>query len=194
MIILGIDPALNHVGYALVKLDMEKKTVEALTYGLFPIQSKDPSERKLLTTFQNTQFLIDIYGVSCVGFEKAFHNPQRAHGGFLVREAIGAIKVAVAERDVPLSAYTPQVVKKVMTGKGNADKAEVIKHVCRIYQLDGFRFCRQVRRQWVIENYSQEQLVAKKMDHIADALAIGYCQAQQLIKEGENESIQKKSG
>jgi len=112
-VILGIDPALNNIGYGILFYDETADIVKNVVYGIYDIDSKRSTENKLNTIFLTTRKIVRSFDVSDVALEKVYYNPKRAKGGFLVREALGAIKVAIVQEGKPIYYYTPQKVKKI---------------------------------------------------------------------------------
>lgn len=179
-IILGIDPALNNVGYGILFYDERNDCIVDIKYGIFDINSKHETEDKLNVSFTTTQSLIDMYEIDEVALEKAFHNPKTAKGGFLVREAIGALKVAIVQKHKPLYFYTPQRIKKDITGSGSAEKIDVAKGIAELLNLPNFVFEKRIRNKMELISLTPEELVKKKLDHITDALAIANCRLLEI--------------
>ncbi len=53
-----------------------------------------------------------------------------------VAEVRGVIRLAAAERDLPVAEYTPNQIKQAVTGSGRAEKRQVQEMVRRILALD----------------------------------------------------------
>jgi crossover junction endodeoxyribonuclease RuvC len=182
MVILGIDPALNRVGYGILFSDNENGNIVDCKYGVYDISPRDSTEDKLYKSFKTTQYLIQKYNVDEVVIEKAFHNPRRARGGMVVREVIGAIKVAVKQTGRPIYMYSPQTVKKIVTGSGLAKKHDVAYGIASILNISKFKIEMRYRGEIKKFFYSPEDLVDKGLDHISDALSISYCRLREVQK------------
>ena len=180
MVILGIDPALNRVGYGILFYDSEKGNIVDIKYGVYDIPQKDKMESKLYKSFETTQALIDRHNVDEVVIEKAFHNPKRAKGGMVVREAIGAIKVAAKQAGKPIYMYSPQSVKKIVAGSGRAKKYEVACGIADILNIPEFEINIRFRGKMQNFTYSPRELVDKELDHVSDALSISYCRLLEI--------------
>lgn len=186
--IFGIDPALNNVGYGVLRYDENNNTISDISYGIFDIRTKASTEVKLNTIFTTTQALIDKYQVDELAFEKAFHNPKRAKGGFLVRETLGAIKVAAVQKRVPIFGYTPQIVKKSIFGKGNANKEQVAVAIAEALKIKTFTFSIRFRGKLTTVSLSPTEII-KKYDHVTDGLAIAYCRLLEYQNAAKGEVI-----
>lgn len=101
----------------------------------------------------------------------------------VVREAIGALKVAAVECSKPIYPYTPQHVKKQITGNGAAKKIDVAIEISNILNLQKFDVEVFKRGNLVMLSLTPEELVKKKLEHISDALSIGYCRLLEVRKE-----------
>lgn len=188
IVILGIDPALNNVGYGLLTYDEAADNVVGVEYGMYPIDIKGECEDKLNSTFLTTQAIIKERDVTHVALEIAFHNPKMAKGGFAVREAIGALRVAVVQMERPLSCYTPQRIKRDITGNGAAKKTEVAQIIAELLGLTSYSVRKTIKKKPVLLSMTPEELIQKKYDHISDALAIAYCRLLE-IKTALKEAI-----
>ena len=183
MVILGIDPALNRVGYGILFSDSKNENIVDCKYGVYDISPKDSTEDKLYKSFKTTQYLIQKYNVDEVVIEKAFHNPRRARGGMVVREVIGAIKVAVKQTGRPIYMYSPQTVKKVVAGSGLAKNHDVAYGIANILNIPKFKIEMKYRGEIKKFFYSPEELVDRGLDHISDALSISYCRLREVQKK-----------
>lgn len=180
MVLMGIDPALNNVGYALYKLD-ENYNIEEINYEMYDIKNKLSEENKLCIIYDTTCLLFESKDVKYVSMEDFCFNPTRAKAALKVAEAIGNIKSAIYKKNVIGNYVSPQKVKK-LTGNGSADKitlAEFISHELdiKIFELEIEQRIKTSKKQEKIkikEVYTSSELVKKKKEHITDALAIGY--------------------
>lgn len=187
MTILGIDPALNRVGYGILTYDKNKNAIIRVVYGVYDIDQKDAVEDKLNKSFETTQHLIKKYNVDEVVIEKVFYNPKKAKGGMIVREAIGALKVAVRQAGKPVYMYSPQTVKKTITGNGAASKVDMAVSIARILDISQFHVRKKYKGEMKDYYYTPIKLVELGLDHISDALSISYCRLKEVIDSGEED-------
>lgn len=185
--IMGVDPALNHVAYSILQANKETLELMRVTYGMYNIDKDDAMEQKLVRSFSRTQELISAFQVNEFVLEKAFHNPKRPSGAVAVREALGAIKVGAAMLGVPIFMFTPQQIKKSVTGSGKAEKLDVAKHVSDILGITHFCVNRRLKRKNEQALWTPEELIKKKFDHISDAIAISLCRLHEIQSKGVRE-------
>jgi crossover junction endodeoxyribonuclease RuvC len=126
-IILGIDPGTNITGYGIIQT--KGNTLSYITSGCINIQ-KEQMHKGLKNIFLAIHQLIKKYKPNYVAIEKAFVaiNPQVA---IVLGQARGAAMVAPSLHNIPISEYTPRLIKKAVTGKGNASK-EQVKNIVKI--------------------------------------------------------------
>ncbi len=124
--VLGIDPGLLHTGWAVVESHGQSRKYIA-SGVILPKASWEMSERlvfifrevaKLCETFEPDECSIEIIFVN--------KNPKTS---LLLGQARSAAIVAVANQDIPVFEYEPNVIKKALTGAGHADKSAVDKMV-----------------------------------------------------------------
>jgi crossover junction endodeoxyribonuclease RuvC len=185
--ILGIDPGLNHVGYGILRLN-EECVIQEFSYGIYDINAKKTRDEKLFAIYNETALLIKNNNVSQLALELNYHNPKRAKGSLVVREAVGVIKSAAFTTTIEeITAYTPQRVKKQLTGNGSAGKEEISQKMCSLLGIEEFFIEKRLRGKMQAFTYGPSELIAKKLDHVTDGLAIAYCRKMEL--SGEEGSV-----
>lgn len=125
MIILGIDPGTASIGYAV--LDCSQKTPRLLEARLLSIHSTDPGER-LMDIHREIKKIITQWNPAVASVEKLFFF-KNAKTVMSVSEARGVILLTAILAGIRVYEYTPLTIKKVVTGDGSADKAQVQKMV-----------------------------------------------------------------
>lgn len=124
--VLGIDPGLLHTGWAVV--DTAGQSRKYIASGvILPKTNWDMCDRlafifrevtKLCETFEPDECSIEIIFVN--------KNPKTT---LALGQARAASIVAVANQNIPIFEYEPNVIKKALTGAGHADKSAVDKMV-----------------------------------------------------------------
>jgi crossover junction endodeoxyribonuclease RuvC len=119
-LILGIDPGLAGTGFALLSgsnLVLSCSTV---------VTSPGRDGVRLLAITKHLRELLAANPPSEASLEELFmgRNTSSAIG---VAQARGAILVVLEECGVPVFEYKPSQVKMVLTGYGNADKAQIAR-------------------------------------------------------------------
>lgn len=118
MRILGIDPGIGICGFGLIE------NGRALDFGVIttPVNSPLPSRLKelydsLLKIFQDTQ-------PEVVSVEKLFFS-KNITTGISVAEARGIVLLVAEQNQKQVFEYTPNEIKKTLTGYGSADKKQM---------------------------------------------------------------------
>lgn len=156
MKILGIDPGMAIVGYALVDTEDDKYTL--LASGSIQTDKTDTTSKRLLDIYNDLSSLVEKYKPDCAAIEKLyFFKNQKTI--IPVAEARGVILTVLEKYKVPSFEYTPIEVKQVLTGYGRATKKEV-------EQMVGY----------AIDNKNLPSL-----DDTVDAIAIAICHRRNII-------------
>lgn len=118
MRILGIDPGIGICGFGLIE------NGRALDFGVIttPVNSPLPSRLKelydsLLKIFQDMQ-------PEVVSVEKLFFS-KNITTGISVAEARGIVLLVAEQNQKQVFEYTPNEIKKTLTGYGSADKKQM---------------------------------------------------------------------
>jgi crossover junction endodeoxyribonuclease RuvC len=116
MIILGIDPGFDKVGYSI----FDKKSSSNYTFiasGLIKTDKKDKHEIETTIKLHKVQVMV----VEQLFF---FKNAKSVIG---VAQAQGVIQLLAAQYNLNFHYLTPLQIKQIITGYGNADKTSVHK-------------------------------------------------------------------
>ena len=155
MRILGIDPGLAIVGWAVI--DSDRGNLYPVAYGAITTAAHTDVESRLLTIKTDLETIIDKYHPDEMAIEELFFNTNITTG-ITVAEARGVILCTAHAKGVKISEYTPLQVKQAVVGYGKAEKHQVIAMVTSILKLKK----------------------APKPDDTADAVAIAICHSQCL--------------
>ena len=153
MIILGIDPGLAIVGWAVI--ESERGNMRPLAYGAITTPAHTEIESRLLMIANDLEAIIEKYKPDEMAVEELFFNTNITTG-IAVAEARGVILCTAHKHGVLISEYTPLQVKQAVVGYGKAEKHQVISMVTSILKLKK----------------------PPKPDDTADAVAIAICHAQ----------------
>lgn len=157
MKILGIDPGMAIVGYAMIDCE-GKDNIKLMTSGSIQTDKKQSDSVRLLEIFNDLSSIVEKYKPDCASVEQLFFFKNQKTI-IPVAEARGVILTVLEKYNVPIYSYTPMEVKQVLTGYGRADKKEV--------------------EQMVRLNLGTENL--PKLDDTVDAIAIAICHSRSLI-------------
>ncbi|MCX6791977.1 MAG: crossover junction endodeoxyribonuclease RuvC [Candidatus Gottesmanbacteria bacterium] len=132
MRILGIDPGIARVGWAVIETHTPEPA--PISFGCITTEKDQKPEQRLATIHKAMTLLCRKFHPDCMSVEALFFatNVTTAIG---VGQSRGVILLAAAEARVPVVSYTPLAVKRAITGDGAADKKQVIAMVIRILKL-----------------------------------------------------------
>ena len=156
MKILGIDPGMAIVGYALVEI--ESDNINLLTSGSIQTDKKLDDSKRLLEIYNDLSQIVDSYKPDCASVEQLFFFKNQKTV-IPVAEARGVILTVLEKFGVPTFSYTPMEVKQVLTGYGRADKKEVEQMVKLTLGVNDL----------------------PKLDDTVDAIAIAICHSRSLF-------------
>ncbi len=124
MIVLGIDPGVADIGYAIVKKD---QVISLESCGLIQIYNRTQDER-LCAIFDELSSIVDKYSPDACSVEKLFYfkNQKTVMD---VSEGRGVIKLVLSKKNISYREYTPKEVKRLISGNGLANKVQVRKSV-----------------------------------------------------------------
>ncbi len=152
MRIIGIDPGYARLGFGIIEVDGSR--LRYLDAGCIETPAKQAFADRLLSISEAIHSLIEDYKPDIMAVEELFfaNNKTTALG---TAHARGAVLVEAARRGLEVYEYTPNQIKKAVTGSGKAIKQQVQMMVK------------------VLLNLKQ----VPKPDDAADALAVAICQA-----------------
>jgi crossover junction endodeoxyribonuclease RuvC len=148
-LILGVDPGLAGTGFAL----LAEPNVVVSCSTVVTIPGRDGA--RLLTIANHLRALLVENPPAEASIEELFMG-RNATSAVGVAQARGAILAVLEECGVPVFEYKPSQVKVILTGYGNADKAQIARMLsAQVKVPDG-----------------------KLDDHARDAIAIALCHAR----------------
>ncbi len=153
LIILGIDPGVAIVGWAVI--ESVRGRTRPIAYGAITTPAHTDIEARLLMIENDLNTIIDKYQPDEMAIEELFFNTNQTTA-IAVAEARGVILLAAHRKGVKISEYTPLQVKQAVVGYGKAEKRQVIAMVSSILKLPA----------------------PPKPDDTADAVAIALCHSQ----------------
>ncbi len=151
MLILGVDPGLERIGYGLVRREGSRLT--AMRYGLIETPRINLPDR-LRLIYEQLGLLMQETNPDAMATERLMFAANRTTA-MDVSKALGVVLLAGSQRGLPCVEYTPPEVKLAVVGTGSADKKQVQFMVAKLLGLPE----------------------VPKPDDVADALAIAICHA-----------------
>ena len=154
MVIMGIDPGLERVGYGII--DAQKGNRFALIdYGIVKTPAHTPTVERLALIEQGITQLAEKYHPEQIALEELFFT-KNITTGIVVAEARGVIMLTAHKLCGNLFEYTPNQIKQAITGWGGAEKQQI---------------------QQMVKFYLKMKDIPKP-DDAADALAVAITHAQ----------------
>ena len=167
MRILGIDPGIATIGFAV--LDAERQKFQLQTCGVITTPAHTSLSSRLGRIFTDMEELILQFQPDAVSIEELFFNTNITTG-IAVAHGRGVILLACERAGLPVAEYTPLQVKQAVAGYGRAEKKQVMEMVRRLCSLSA----------------------VPKPDDAADAVALAICHARSstslLIGKGDQDS------
>lgn len=155
MIVLGIDPGLNRMGYGLIEVNRE--VPKAIDFGIIKTSPDEKLHIRLNKIHMDIQSIIKQNSPSVIVVENVFY-AKNVNSMMKLSHARGMALLCAAQKDVPLYEYSPRKIKQAVTGNGNASKDQVGYMVEKILNLEN----------------------VKMSSDASDALAIALCHLQQF--------------
>ncbi len=122
MRVLGIDPGSRLCGWGVILRD--GRCFDHVDNGVIVLDERQPLGPRLAVLFDRLDEVLAEYTPGVVAIETVFHN-RNARAALTLGHARGVAMAVAARRELVIHEYTPQQVKKAVTGSGRADKAQV---------------------------------------------------------------------
>ena len=157
MIILGIDPGTATTGFGV--LEANTKGFKLLDSGWVKTDKDEVKEKRLLLIHQGIASLIKDYQPDIMAVERLFF-AVNVKTAMAVSEALGVIRLAAAQKKIPVADYVPMQIKMIICGSGKADKKKMKKTVRKLL------------------NFRSPNHKKTHFDDVCDALAVAICHAR----------------
>lgn len=125
--ILGVDPGLNRTGYAV--LEQGPRGLKLCEGGVIRSTQKLPLAERVHEIAVGLREVIEEFQPATMAIEQVFSHVQNPKTAILMAHARGVILLTAAEKKLPVVHYTPTNIKRLLTGSGRADKAQVQRAV-----------------------------------------------------------------
>lgn len=118
MKILGIDPGIGICGFGLIE---DSKPID---FGVVTTVIGAPLPARLKELYEGLSEIFDELKPDVVSVEKLFFS-KNVTTGISVAEARGLVLLVAEQHNIPVFEYTPNEIKKTLTGYGSAKKGQV---------------------------------------------------------------------
>lgn len=133
MRIIGIDPGIGRTGWGVIDVQGSKFKVQS--YGCIETSKDHSLENRLQEVYEAITSILATDKPDAFAIEELFFNTN-AKTAMVVGQARGVALLAAAQKQIPISVYTPLQVKIAVTGYGRADKNQVGQMIKTILKLD----------------------------------------------------------
>ena len=121
--ILGIDPGTGICGFGVLEVAHGEKP-KLIDVGAITTPPHTPLVERLMDIYDSMEEIIKQNHPDCIAIEKLFFM-QNISTGISVAEARGVVLLAGAQQQLPIYEYSPNEIKKTMTGYGHAHKKQM---------------------------------------------------------------------
>ncbi len=121
MRILGIDPGTGICGFGIIESKPRAKLIDC---GVISTPPHTPLPDRLLDIYDSLHEIIETNKPNCIAIEKLFFM-QNITTGISVAEARGVVLLVAKQEEIPIFEYSPNEIKKAMTGYGHANKKQM---------------------------------------------------------------------
>ncbi len=122
MLILGIDPGTQILGYSI--LDTDGTTPRIVAMDVLYLKKIPEFNLRIQQIFFSTSRLIDSFHPDHLAIEAPFFG-KNVQSMLKLGRAQGVAIAAAISRDLSVTEYEPSVIKQHITGNGNASKQQV---------------------------------------------------------------------
>lgn len=123
MRILGIDPGIGICGFGVIETSSRAES-KALDYGAVTTKIGAPMADRLKELYESLEVVFKQTKPDVVAIEKLFFS-KNITTGIAVAEARGVILLVAKQSGADIREYTPNEIKKALTGYGSATKTQM---------------------------------------------------------------------
>ena len=123
MKILGIDPGIGTCGFGLIETN-GRANAKALDFGVITTTMNAPLPGRLKELYDALIEVFEETKPDAVSVEKLFFS-KNITTGIAVAEARGLVLLVAAQNNLSVFEYTPNEIKKTLTGYGSAGKPQM---------------------------------------------------------------------
>ncbi len=129
MKVLGIDPGLRNTGWGVV--NFENSLIYHVDNGVIRPKVKDEDGTRLLYIFDHLEKIMNFYKPNLIGVEKTFIGEGNV-SSLKLGMARGVCTLVAAKSNITIREIPPKLIKKTVTGYGNANKHQIVEMIKKI--------------------------------------------------------------
>jgi crossover junction endodeoxyribonuclease RuvC len=133
MKVLGIDPGTAVLGFGVVE-SAPGRPARLVECGILATKARDPLPSRLRVIHDGITALLARHRPDVMAVESVFY-ARNVRATMVMSHGRGVILLAAEEAAVPVSEYTPAMVKKTVVGRGAALKPQVGYMVAQLLRL-----------------------------------------------------------
>jgi len=122
MKILGLDPGLRHTGWGII--EKNGNHLKYIADGVVHSDEKLSLAQRLAQLHEGIKDVIQTYRPDEAAIEETFVN-KNPHSTLKLGQARGAVILAPAQDNIPVTEYAPNLIKKTIVGTGHAAKNQM---------------------------------------------------------------------
>lgn len=129
---MGVDPGLAGTGVGIVYGCGQR--VEGYSFGSVETLKKDSTQDRLDQIYTRLKKVIDSQKPDLLVIEKVFFLPKYPNAALSLGMVSGVVYLAAGRTGVPIKGMSVRETKQILTGNGNADKAQLehaVRHVLK---------------------------------------------------------------
>ena len=123
MKILGIDPGIGRCGFGLIEANT-RADARALDFGVITTTENGELPKRLVELYDSLEQVFKETKPDVVAVEKLFFS-KNVTTGIMVAEARGIVLLVAEKHHLKIYEYTPNEIKKTITGYGSAKKPQM---------------------------------------------------------------------
>ncbi len=131
--VLAIDPGLEDTGWSIIEKTDDNKII-LLSFGLIKTNNSTPLSKRLKEIYNTINEIINKNRITRAAIEEVYFI-NKIKTQLLTTQARGVILLALENNNIPYSEYNPRIIKKMITGNGNATKLEIQGFIKRMFSI-----------------------------------------------------------
>ena len=120
--VIGFDPGLRNTGWGVI--DVAGNRIVHVADGAVQPAADDPLAWRLRALHDGLMEILSLYNPDEAAVEETFVN-RDAHATLKLGQARGIALLAPARAGLPVAEYSPNLIKKTVTGSGHAEKTQI---------------------------------------------------------------------
>ncbi|MEO0288263.1 MAG: crossover junction endodeoxyribonuclease RuvC [candidate division WOR-3 bacterium] len=130
MKVIGFDPSLKQTGYAIVN-----DSLKIITAGIIKTDSEEKFENRLYEIFYESDSILQKFKPEFAVFEESFYH-KNVKTTSILSMVRSALIVSCVKNGTKIKFFSPNLIKKSVTGRGHSTKEQVQFMVKTIFKIE----------------------------------------------------------